>query len=334
MKKIFLLLLSLVVLMSCSKPKDKKSSNIDVNSVQASAKKVFGTLPKTMLGAENDTPELIELGKKLYFETKLSVNDKMSCNTCHVVNNNGAGVDNLPTSPGTKEGAMGSRNSPTVLNAGFQIAQFWDGREPDLPSQAKGPILNPVEMAMPDAKAVETKISKISEYTELFKKAYPNDSKITFDKIADAIAAFERTLITHDRFDDFLNGNLKALNNDEIEGLDLFIKKACTTCHTGPLLGGNMYQKMGLMKPYKDTTDLGRYEVTKNEADKFVFKVPTLRNIALTYPYFHDGGVASLKEAVILMGDIQLNNKITEKEADKIVKFLETLSDKKLVTKK
>jgi cytochrome c peroxidase len=333
MQKIIFLLLSLLLLISCSKQKEK-SSNVDVNLIQASAKKVFATLPKTMPGSENDTPELIELGKKLYFETKLSVNDKMSCNTCHKVDNNGAGVDNLPTSPGAKEGTLGTRNSPTVLNAGFQFAQFWDGREPDLASQAKGPVLNPVEMGMPSAEVVETKISKISEYKELFKKAYPDDSKITFDKIADAIAAFERTLITHDRFDDFLNGNVKALSNDEVEGLDLFIKKACTTCHTGPLLGGNMYQKMGLMKPYKDTKDLGRYEVTKNEADKFVFKVPTLRNIALTGPYFHDGGVASLKEAVILMGDIQLNNKITDVEADKIVKFLEALSDKKLATKK
>ena len=333
MKKIFLIILSAVMLLSCSKQK-KEVSKVDVNTIQATAKKVFATLSKTMPGSKNDTPELVDLGKKLYFETQLSVNNKMSCNTCHVVDKNGAGVDHLPTSPGAKEGTLGTRNSPTVLNAGFQFAQFWDGREPDLPSQAKGPILNPVEMGMPSAKAVEKKISAISEYDALFKKAYPNDSKITFDKIVNAIAAFERTLITHDRFDDFLNGNVNALSNDELEGLDLFIKKACTTCHTGPLLGGNMYQKMGLMKPYKNTKDLGRYEVTKNESDKFVFKVPTLRNIALTGPYFHDGGVASLKDAVILMGDIQLGNKVSDAEADKIVKFLNALSDKKIVSAK
>ena len=333
MRKGLLILLSVLLLISCSKSKEKKLK-ADVNSIQATAQKVFATIPETMPGSKNDTPELIELGKKLYFETRLSVTNKMSCNTCHVIDNNGPGVDNLPTSPGAKEGTMGTRNSPTVLNAGFHIAQFWDGREPDLPAQAKGPILNPVEMGMPSANAVEKKISNIDEYKSLFKKAYPNDSKITFDKVANAIAAFERTLITHDRFDDFLNGNINALNNDELEGLDLFIKKACTTCHTGPLLGGNMYQKMGLMKPYKNTKDLGRYEVTKNEADKFVFKVPSLRNIALTGPYFHDGGVASLKEAVILMGDIQLGNKVSNTEADKIVKFLQTLSGKKLVSAK
>ena len=333
MKKLFLMILSTIMFLSCGKQK-KEIPKVDIGIVQATAKKVFAPLPKTMPGSENDTPELVALGEKLYFETRLSVNNKISCNTCHVVNKNGAGVDNLPTSPGAKKGAMGTRNSPTVLNAGFQFAQFWDGREPDLPSQAKGPILNPVEMGMPSAKAVEKKISSITEYDALFKKAYPNDGKITFDKIVNAIAAFERTLITHDRFDDFLNGNVKALSNDELEGLDLFIKKACTTCHTGPLLGGNMYQKMGLTKPYKNTKDLGRYEVTKNESDKFVFKVPNLRNVALTAPYFHDGEVSSLKDAVILMGNIQLGNKVSDAEADKIVKFLNSLSDKKIVSAK
>jgi len=332
MKNFLFVLLSVLFLISCSK-KEEHKTNIAVKSIQEKALKVFSKLPSKMPGSENDTPELIDLGKKLYFEQQLSANNSMSCNTCHAINNGKAGVDNLPTSKGVK-GKNGTRNSPTVLNAGFQLAQFWDGREPDLASQAKGPILNPVEMAMPSADAVVKKISNVKEYVELFKKAYPDNSKITFDKIADAIAAFERTLITHDKFDDFLSGNVNAFNSDEVEGLTLFMEKACTTCHTGALLGGNMYQKMGLMKPYKNSKDLGRFEVTKKESDKFVFKVPTLRNIALTGPYFHDGGVSSLKEAVILMGGIQLNKKITDNEAEKIVKFLNTLTDKKLAQSK
>jgi len=332
MKKLFVLLTIILIIASCSKPKEKTTASNSYKLIQAAAQKSFATLPETMPGSEKGSPELIELGKKLYFEKRLSFNNTMSCNSCHVLDNNKAGVDNLPTSPGAKKGTHGTRNSPTVLNAGFQFAQFWDGREPDLASQAKGPILNPVEMGMPSKHAVEKKLAKISEYKNLFKKAFPKDGKITFERITNAIAAFERTLITHDRFDDFLSGNIKALSNEEIEGLDLFIKNACTTCHTGSLLGGNMYQKMGLMKPYKNNKDLGRFEVTKKESDKFVFKVPTLRNIALTGPYFHDGGVSSLKEAVILMGDIQLGKKITETDADKIVKFLNSLTDKKLAS--
>ena len=288
------------------------------------AKNLFGVLPATMPGAENDTPEKIALGKKLYFDDRLSVNDEQSCNTCHQVDDGGAGVDNLETSPGAKDGAIGTRNSPTVLNAGFHFVQFWDGREPDLKAQAKGPILNPIEMGMPDSNTVIKKFKKIPEYKELFAAA---GMKITFDNIAEAIAAFERTLITKDRFDKFMNGDKQALNNNEVAGLQLFIDKGCTTCHTGPLLGGNMYQKMGVFKPYADTTDKGRFDVTGNEADMYMFKVPSLRNIALTDPYMHDGRVETLKEAIVLMADIELGKTLTDDEVDKIEKFLESLSD-------
>jgi len=311
------------VLISCGESKPK----IDKMGIMTSAKAVFKQLPATMPGSENDTPEIIALGKKLYFDVRLSIEDNQSCNTCHAVDFNGAGVDNLPTSPGSIVKTIGTRNSPTVLNAGFHFTQFWDGRSPDLQDQAKGPILNPVEMGMPSESAVEKKIGAITEYKEMFKAA---GMEITYDNLAEAIAAFERTLITKDRFDMFLKGNPQALKDNEIEGLGLFIDKGCTTCHTGELLGGNMYQKMGLLKPYADTVDKGRFEVTGLENDKYMFKVPSLRNIALTAPYFHDGKVKTLKEATILMADIQLAKTLTDDEANKIVSFLESLSDIKI----
>ena len=280
-----------------------------------------------MPGSENDIPGKIALGKKLYFDNRLSVNDQQSCNTCHKLDDNGAGVDNLETSPGAVKGEIGVRNSPTVLNAGFHFVQFWDGREPNLKAQAKGPILNPIEMGMPDSNTVVKKFKKIPEYKKLFANA---GMEITYDNIAEAIAAFERTLITKDRFDMFMKGNPQALKDDEVAGLQLFIDKGCTTCHTGPLLGGNMYQKMGLLKPYVDTTDKGRFDVTGLEADKYMFKVPSLRNVALTEPYMHDGKVKTLKDAIVLMADIQLDKKLTNDEVNKIEKFLKSMSDIKL----
>lgn len=292
------------------------------------SKKIFGTLPEKMPGSNKDSAELIALGKKLYFEKKLSLNDSQSCNSCHMLEDKKAGVDNLPTSPGA-EGKLGGRNSPTVLNAGFHIAQFWDGRAEDLVAQAKGPILNPIEMGMPSEKAVIEKISALEEYKEAFAAAFPRqENAITYQNIAEAIAAFERTLITKDRFDDFQKGNLKALTKAEVDGLDTFVKTGCVQCHMGPLLGATSYRKMGQVNPYENTEDLGRYDVTKNEADKYLFKVPSLRNVALTAPYFHDGKVAKLEEAVKKMAWMQLGKEISDEEVNKIVTFLKALSDK------
>ena len=305
----------------------EKKPEIDKMGIMTKAKAVFKQLPATMPGSENDTPEIIALGKELYFDVRLSKEDNQSCNTCHAIDYDGAGVDNLPTSPGSIKKTIGVRNSPTVLNAGFHFVQFWDGRSPDLKDQAKGPILNPIEMGMPTEKSVEKKIGAIKEYQEMFKTA---GMEITYDNIAEAIAAFERTLITKDRFDMFLKGNPQALKDNEIEGLGLFIDKGCTTCHTGELLGGNMYQKMGLLKAYADTTDKGIFDISGKENDKYMFKVPSLRNIALTAPYFHDGKVANLKDATILMADIQLGKTLTDDEANKIVSFMGSLSDIKL----
>ena len=288
----------------------------------------FQPLPEKMPGSEKDTPALVSLGKDLYFEKKLSANDSQSCNSCHAVDQNRGGVDNEPTSPGAF-GKRGGRNSPTSLNAGFHVAQFWDGRAVDLAAQAKGPILNPIEMAMPSEEEVLKKLSALPEYPKAFSKAFPGESKaLSYDNLAKAIAAFERTLVTHDRFDDFLKGNDSALSNAELEGLNTFVSTGCVACHNGPLLGANSYQKMGAVNAYANTEDLGRFSVTKDEADKFKFKVPSLRNIALTAPYFHDGKAATLEEAVRQMAWLQLGRKLEPKEVDSIVVFLKTLSDK------
>ncbi|MCB1319052.1 MAG: cytochrome-c peroxidase [Leptospiraceae bacterium] len=286
----------------------------------------FGTIPEVMPGAENDTDALVTLGEKLYHENGLSANDSQSCNSCHNVN--GGGVDNLPVSNGAF-GDKGGRNAPTVLNAGFHLAQFWDGRAKDLAEQAKGPVLNPVEMAMKSEADVVAKIKGIAEYQELFAQAFPDESDpVTYDNIARAIAAFERTLITSDRFDDFQNGDDAALTEQEKEGLQLFMSTGCTTCHSGPLLGGHMYQKSGLVNPYRNQADQGRFEVTGAESDRYVFKVPSLRNVALTAPYFHDGKMATLDEAVQEMAWIQLGKKLSDAERESIVAFLKSLSDK------
>jgi cytochrome c peroxidase len=292
------------------------------------AKATFGTLPAQMPGAENDNPALVALGNKLYHEKRLSVNDTQSCASCHLVENNGPGVDNKRFSPGALPGTEGGRNAPTSLNAGFHMAQFWDGRAPDLKEQAKGPILNPVEMAMPSEKAVLEKLAAIPEYKDAFSKAFGSDDALTYDNLAQAIAAFERTLITKDRFDDFQNGKASALNEEEKSGLALFMQTGCTSCHSGALLGAKMYQKMGLAKPYANTKDKGRFDVTKKDADKYFFKVPSLRNVALTAPYFHDGAAATLEEAVKTMAAIQLGKELTPEEIKSIVAFLKTLSAK------
>jgi len=289
------------------------------------ARGIFKPLPKEPPSPESNptTPEKVKLGKMLYYDPRLSRSGFISCNSCH--NLATFGVDNEETSIGHRW-QLGPRNAPTVLNAAFHIAQFWDGRAKDLEEQAKGPIINPVEMAMPDSLQAVKVIKSIPEYVELFKKAFPNSKDpITYDNIAKAIAAFERTLITPSRFDRFLEGDVSALTDEEKEGLKLFMDKGCTACHNGMGVGGHMYAKFGVVKPYS-SKDLGRYEITKQESDKHVFKVASLRNVAMTYPYFHDGKVWDLKQAVKIMADVQLGMKLSDKEAKKIVAFLKALT--------
>lgn len=301
----------------------------DVDLLMSRADRFFSPLPESMPGSENDTPERIALGKKLYFEKRLSINDKQSCASCHILEDGFAGVDNLPTSPGAR-GEKGTRNSPTVLNSGWQDSQFWDGRAEDLVEQAKGPILNPIEMGMPDEKTVELKIQGIAEYQSAFAKAFPNEKPtITYQHIAEAIAAFERTLITPSRFDDFMNGDATALSTVEQRGLKEFLKVDCKSCHDGKLIGGETYEPLGKENPYENQADQGIYTLTKDEEDLMLFKVSPLRNVALTAPYFHDGKIETLDEAVRKMGKLQLDEELTDQQVSDITSFLKALTDKK-----
>lgn len=292
------------------------------------ANRFFAPLPDTMPGSENDSPARIALGKQLFFDNRLSINDTQSCASCHRLEDGFAGVDNLRVSPGAR-GEPGTRNSPTVLNAGWQDSQFWDSRAEDLVEQAKQPILNPIEMGMPDEQAVEEKLRGIAEYQAAFAQAFPGDEPaISYQNMAEAIAAFERTLITPSRFDDFMNGEAAALSATEQRGLDTFLRVNCNECHDGKLLGGEVNEMLGRENPYDNQTDPGIYALTKDESDRMVFKVAPLRNVALTAPYFHDGNIETLEEAVRLMGKLQLDEDLDDQQVSDITSFLKALTDK------
>lgn len=323
---------SLVLLWACAQtpPKEQTTDGATPTlseadkSLHTQATALFKALPATMPGAEQDTPAKVALGKQLFHEPRLSKSGALSCNSCH--NLASWGVDNRPTSIGHGF-KTGERNSPTVLNAGLHTAQFWDLRAKDLAEQAKGPILNPVEMAMPDEATVIKRLASIPDYVESFRKAFPNvEQALSYENTVQAIAAFERTLLTPSRFDAFLTGDGSALSAEEKKGLQTFMSKGCTACHSGPAIGGALAQKFGVVKPYKHAQDLGRFTQTQAEADKFVFKVPSLRNIEKTYPYFHDGKVWSLEEAVTTMAETQLGQPLTPQETSEIVTFLKTLT--------
>jgi cytochrome c peroxidase len=270
------------------------------------------------------TPIKVELGEMLYHDPRLSKSGMISCNTCHNIAT--FGMSNLPLDIG-HQWRLGLVNSGTVFNAAFYDAQFWDGRAKDLEEQAKGPILAREEMAMPSEQAAVDRIKSIPEYVRLFQVAFPDEKEpLTFNNIANAIAAFERTLITPGRWDDFLLGDKTALNNEEKKGLKMFVGVGCVTCHNGIELGGS-FEKMGVKKPYKSTSpSKGRYDVTKNPEDINVFKMTTLRNIEMTYPYFHDGQIWYLDEAVRIMADIQLGKTLKDDEVKKITAFLKSLT--------
>jgi len=265
-----------------------------------------------------------DLGRMLFFEPRLSKAQKTSCNTCHVLAN--YGVDGLSTSVGHR-GQHGTRNSPTVYNAAGFFAQFWDGRAETVEAQATGPILNPVEMALTSPEQGVKVLSSIPEYREAFSKAFPGESTpLTFDNAARAIAAFERRLTTPSRWDDYLRGNPNALTVPELEGLKVFTNIGCMVCHTGEFVGGAMYQKVGIVEPWPDQRDQGRFAVTKQDTDRMMFKVPTLRNIAKTAPYFHDGSVPTLDAAVRRMGRYQLGLSLSDQEIAAIVTWLGALT--------
>src|SRR5579883_1249401 len=273
-------------------------------------------------------PDKVELGKMLFFDPRLSSSGVISCNSCH--NLGLAGVDGLETSIG-HGWQKGPRNSPTVLNAVFNIAQFWDGRAKDLQEQAMGPVQAAVEMHSTPDRTVAV-LRSIPEYTERFKRSFPGESDpVTFRNMAAAIEVFEATLLTpNSRFDQFLTGRSNALNATEKAGLDLFLSKGCASCHNGVNLGGTGYFPFGVVeKPGSDVlppNDKGRFAVTKTASDEYRFKSPSLRNIALTAPYFHSGKVWDLRQAVAIMGTAQIGAKLNETEIDQIVAFLQTLT--------
>jgi cytochrome c peroxidase len=286
---------------------------------------MFAPLPEVMLAPGGPASEaLVDLGRMLYYEKRLSKSQQLSCNSCHDLA--AFGVDGEPTSDGHK-GQTGDRNSPTVYNAAAHVAQFWDGRAPDVEEQAKGPVLNPVEMAMASDHAVVAVLESMPPYIEAFKKAFPNEPKpVTYDNVGKAIGAFERKLVTPSRWDAFLKGDDKALTPEEKAGLKMFAEAGCQVCHAGALVGGSSFQRLGAVKPYPRADDPGRFKVTKVESDRSVFKVPSLRNIEKTGPYFHDGKTATLEAAVRDMGEYQLGRTLTDKEIGQIVVFLRTLT--------
>lgn len=291
------------------------------------AKKYFDPLPLKAESPDNPlTDAKVALGRTLFYDPRLSKNHDTSCNTCHLLDK--FGVDGEITSKGHK-GQRGERNSPTVYNAATHFKQFWDGRSDTIEDQAKQPILNPVEMAMLDEPSVLTILRSIPGYVEMFKAAFPDEKEpITYTNLGKAIGAFERGLMTPAPFDEFLAGSLTALDSDALRGLELFMDAQCTNCHIGPTLGGTMFQKLGNVKEYP-TKDQGRFLISKDPKDKYVFKVPGLRNVVHTGPYLHDGSIATLDEILNIMAEYQTpKGSLSEQERSYLKAFLASLTGK------
>lgn len=315
---------ALFMLAACSIEPEAEEVTAQVTPVTADQLKIFGTLPEAAPAADFErTEELINLGRMLYYEPRMSATGNMSCNTCHGLNN--YGMDGLRFSFGHTGNPVG-RNSPTVYNAAFHVAQFWDGRAANVEEQAKGPILASGEMGMPSGDEVVAVLKSISGYLPYFEAAFPGeDDPITYDHVGAAIGAFERGLVTPGRFDAFLAGDTTALTEREQEGLALFVQTGCTACHYGPTLGGNSFATLGAQEPYV-TNDVGRYAVTGEDADMHVFKVPSLRNVALTGPYLHDGSIPTMESMVQLMVRHQLGRELSSDQVDTMVIFLRSLT--------
>ncbi len=322
MKSLGLIAVALVVALAAPAAADE---------LRDEAEALFKPLPSTIPAVKDNriTEEKIDLGKALFFDPRLSASGVFSCNSCH--NLATGGDDNLEVSIG-HGWQKGPRNSPTVLNAVLNEAQFWDGRADDLKAQAKGPIQAGVEMANTPANVVTT-LKSMPQYVTWFEGAFPEDSDpVTFDNMAKAIEAFEATLITPAPFDAYLNGDDDALTDEQKKGLALFISKGCVSCHSGVNVGGHGYYPFGLIeKPGADVlpeNDKGRFAVTATADDSYVFRASPLRNIALTAPYFHSGKVWDLRQAVGIMGASQLGEDLSDQETDEIVAFLHSLTGK------
>jgi cytochrome c peroxidase len=265
----------------------------------------------------------IALGRQLFFDHRLSRNQSLACSSCHDLENFGA--DGRMVSLG-HVGQPGRRNSQTVYNTAGFVAQFWDGRAPDVEEQSKQPVLNPVEMAMPDATRVVERLRAIPGYVAAFERAFPQSRPaVTYENMALAIGAFERGLVTPGPFDTFLSAG-EALSPEQRQGFRRFVELGCGGCHNGPALGGQTFEAIGHIRPYPDESDLGRFEITGLQADRMKFRVPGLRNIAKTAPYYHDGSIASLDEAVRRMAIHQLGVELRPEDLDAILTFLDALT--------
>lgn len=325
MKK-YLFIIILPAFISCNNTQ-KQNAGDDYEDLHPTATTFFQ--PISSLDLEEPDAEKVLLGKHLFFDTRLSGEGNISCNSCH--NLNTYGVDNERFSPGDAPGTVGGRNSPTVFHASLHKMQFWDGRAADVEEQAGGPILNPLEHNIKDEKQLVDRLKEVELYQEMFAKVYGTENPISFDNLTNAIGAFERTLVPESRFDKYLEGDLSALNPQEKKGLKTFIDSGCITCHSGPALGGQMLQKFGLFHDYwkhtdSEDVDLGLFDISERESEKYFFKVPGLRNIVHTAPYFHDGSVKDLDAAVKIMGKLQRNVDLSETEVNDIVAFFGSLS--------
>ncbi|MFN3241813.1 MAG: cytochrome-c peroxidase [Planctomycetota bacterium] len=282
----------------------------------ALVKPLFGNDPSSPKAEVEATPDLVALGNALYHARGLSANSEQSCASCHDLAN--YGVDNQKTSSGEK----GDRNAPTTYNAFRHFRQFWDGRSESVEAQ----VVDPIAHGFADTAAAITKIKEQDRLVGLFQKAFPGqDDPITAGNLGAAIGAFERTLVTKSKWDAYLDGNQKAMSNEELLGLKTFMDVGCTQCHMTRLLGGHTYQKLGVLKPYSGK-DTGRMQVTGQESDKYMFKVPSLLNVAKTAPYYHDGSIATLEDAVKDMADNQLNKKLKPEQVEALVAFLNALT--------
>ncbi len=293
--------------------------------IDATRLALFAPLPDVIVPADKTlSEERIALGRMLYYETRLSKNHDLSCNSCHDLAN--FGVDGKKFSEGHKK-QLGGRNSPTVYNAAGRHVQFWDGRAADVEEQATGPIMNPVEMAMPDEALVVKTLESIPAYVELFKKAFPEEKKpVTLKNVGVAIGEFERKLVTPSKWDRFLKGDKTALTDEEKKGFNTFVDSGCVTCHMGAYVGGTMFQKVGLIKPWPNQADQGLFDITKKETDKMMFSVPSLRNITKTAPYFHDGSAETIEQAIAMMAEHQVGKTLKDDEVKSIATWLGTLT--------
>lgn len=270
------------------------------------------------------TAAQIDLGRMLFFDKRLSRDRDLSCNSCHPLDR--FGVDNERTSKGTR-GVRGRRNTPSVYHAAGEFTLFWDGRATTVEEQAKMPILNAAEMAMVDGAAVVERLARIPGYVAAFRAAFPDDLvALSYDNVGRAIGAFERKLIAPSRWDRFIRGNRRVLTPQEVSGLKLFLDLGCMACHNGELVGGTTFQKIGIGAAWPNQEDQGRFEVTQLPSDRMLFKVPSLRNVARTAPYFHDGSVSTLEQAVTVMAHYQVGEELNRRDIAAIVSWLGTLT--------